>query len=354
MEKIKVGIIGVGGIAQTHIAAYRNNPNVELYAFCDIDPVRLEQQGKEHGIERLYTDVNDMMAALPELDAVSVCTWNCAHAACTIAALNAGKNVLCEKPMAMNAEEATQMMEAAEKSGKLLMIGFVRRFGNDMKILKEFIDTDYFGELYYSKVTYMRRNGNPGGWFGDKARSGGGPLIDLGVHVIDFARYAMGNPKPVSVYAATYNKLGNRSDVKTGAGYKSVGATDNDTCDVEDLAVALIRFDNGATLNLETSFSINMKESDRGTMEFYGTKGGAKINPELELTSVQNGYMVNTSIAAKTALSFDGLFQNEINHYIDCVMGKCECIAPAEDGYQLMRILTAAYKSAETGHEVVL
>lgn len=354
MNKIKIGIIGVGGIAQFHIAAYRNNPDVELYAFCDINPVRLEEQGKKHGISRLYTDVNAMLSALPELDAVSVCTWNCAHASCSIAALKAGKNVLCEKPMAMNDAEAADMIKAAEESGKLLMIGFVRRFGNDMTILKEFIDADYFGELYYSKVTYMRRNGNPGGWFGDKARSGGGPLIDLGVHVIDFARYAMGNPKPVSVYASTFYKLGNRPDLKTSVAYSSVDSETNDICDVEDLAVAMIRFDNGAVLNLETSFCLNMKEDSRSSIELFGTKAGAKIDPELTLTGVSNGYMTDISLKAATALSFDGLFQNEINHYIDSLQGKCTCISPAEDGYQLMRILTAAYKSAAEGHEVIL
>lgn len=354
MEKIKVGIIGVGGIAQAHIQAYRKNPAVELYAFCDINPNQLKSQGELHGITRLYTDVNDMMAALPELDAVSVCTWNCAHAACTIAALKAGKHVLCEKPMAMNAEEAAAMCKAAEESGKLLMIGFVRRYGNDMTILREFIDSDYFGELYYSKVTYLRRNGNPGGWFSDKARSGGGPLIDLGVHVIDFARFAMGNPKPVSVYGATFHKLGNRPGLKTKVEYSSVDASDHDLCDVEDLAVAMIRFDNGAVLNVETSFALNMKDDNRGTMEFYGTKGGAKLDPELELIGVQNGYMIDTRLKAETALSFHGLFDNEVNHYVDCILGKCECRSPAEDGLELMRILSAAYESAATGHEVIL
>ncbi|MDO5310330.1 MAG: Gfo/Idh/MocA family oxidoreductase, partial [Clostridia bacterium] len=165
-NKIKIGIIGVGNIAGTHIQAYLKNPNVELYAFCDINEAQLKKMGEEYGIERLYTDVNEMLA-LTEIDAVSVCTWNSAHAECAIAALNAGKHVLCEKPMAVNAAQAEEMKAAAEKNGKLLMIGFVRRYGNDCKILKEFIDTDYFGDIYYAKATYLRRNGNPGGWFGD-------------------------------------------------------------------------------------------------------------------------------------------------------------------------------------------
>ena len=167
-----------------------------------------------------------MLAELPEIDAVSVCTWNAAHAECTIAALNAGKHVLCEKPMAMNAAEAQAMLDAAKRNDRLLMIGFVRRFGNDCAIAKDLIEHDRMGDIYYAKATYLRRNGCPGGWFGDKARSGGGPLIDLGVHVIDLTRYLMGKPKPVSVYGATFHKLGDRRSIKSERGY--VSATQED------------------------------------------------------------------------------------------------------------------------------
>ena len=162
MKKLKIGIVGVGGISNVHIAGYLARPDVELYAFCDINEERLKEKGAKYGITRLFTDVNEMVK-LPELDAVSVCTWNSAHAPCTIAALNAGKHVLCEKPMAMTVAEAEKMQAAAEKSGKLLMIGFVRRFGNDCAILKDFIGKDKLGEIYYSKATYLRRHGNPGG-----------------------------------------------------------------------------------------------------------------------------------------------------------------------------------------------
>ena len=165
MEKLKIGVIGVGNIAECHIQAYKKNPHVELYAFCDINEERLKAKGEHHGVTRLYTDKDQMLAELPELDAVSVCTWNSAHAPCAIAALNAGKHVLVEKPMAANAEEARAMQEAAERGGKLLMVGFVRRYGNDAKILKDFIGNDFFGDMYYAKATYLRRNGNPGGWF---------------------------------------------------------------------------------------------------------------------------------------------------------------------------------------------
>lgn len=351
-NKIKIGIIGVGNIAGTHIQAYLKNPNVELYAFCDINEAQLKKMGEEYGIERLYTDVNEMLA-LTEIDAVSVCTWNSAHAECAIAALNAGKHVLCEKPMAVNAAQAEEMKAAAEKNGKLLMIGFVRRYGNDCKILKEFIDTDYFGDIYYAKATYLRRNGNPGGWFGDKSRSGGGPLIDLGVHVIDLVRYLMGNPKPVSVYGATFQKLFDRNNLKDKKAYVSVSKSYNDICDVEDLATAMIRFDNGAVLSIEASFSLNTK-SDEGKIELFGTKGGAKLDPELEMYSEINDYMANVELTTKTALTLEGIFEEEINHFADCIQNGVPCRAPAEDGVTLMSILDAVYESARTGHEVVL
>lgn len=352
-EKIKVAVIGTGNISHEHIKAYLNNADAELYALCDINREQLDRMGELYQIERRYTDLDEMLKELPELDAVSVCTWNSAHAPCTIAALNAGKHVLCEKPMSVSAKDAQAMQEAAQKNKKLLMIGFVRRFGNDCAVLQDFIDHDYFGELYYAKATYLRRKGNPGGWFGNKELSGGGPLIDLGVHVIDLVRYLMNKPQPVSVYGATFQKLGDRGHIKDRAGYVSAGKTDHDICNVEDLATGMIRFDNGAVLQIEASFSLNLKQ-DKGEIELFGTKAGAKLNPELELYAEENGYMTNVTLTTSTALSFEGLFQNEINHYIDAVKNGTECIAPAEDGVVLMKILDALYESARTGHEVVL
>lgn len=352
-DKIKIGIIGVGGISECHIASYLKNPDVELYAFCDINEKTLKLKGEKYGITKLYTDAEEMVNALPELDAVSVCTWNNAHKACTITALKAGKHVLCEKPMAMNKAEAEEMLSVAKECGKLLMIGFVRRHGNDAMTVREFIDSDTLGDLYYSKATYLRRNGNPGGWFGDKSRSGGGPLIDLGVHVIDLVRFLMGNPKPVSVYGATFQKLFDRPNIKAGKNYTSTDAAAGDICDVEDLASALIRFDNGAVLSVEAAFSLNIKE-DTGTVELFGTKGGAKLSPKLEIYNDINGYLTNISFDADTSMDFDQIFVNEINHFVDCINGKAECIAPAEDGVTLMAILDAIYESAKTGHEVIL
>ena len=353
MDKIKVAVIGCGNISQAHLSAYRKNPKVELYALCDINEKQLNKRADECGISRRYVDLDTMLRELPEIDAVSVCTWNSAHAPCVLAALKAGKHVLCEKPMAINAQLAEEMERTAKENGKLLMIGFVRRFGNDCAILQDLINDDQFGEIYYAKATYLRRNGNPGGWFGDLSRSGGGPLIDLGVHVIDLTRYLMGNHKPVSVYGATFHKLGNRKNIKGGVGYQSVSASRNDICDVEDAVTALIRFDNGSVISVEASFSLNL-EKDKGDIEFFGTKAGAKLNPELTIYSSMSNYMTNVELTVPTALSFESLFENEINHFVDCVTEGIPCRNPAEDGVTLMKILDGIYESARTGHEVIL
>jgi predicted dehydrogenase len=350
-KKIKVGIIGTGSISVEHIQAYLKNPHVELYAFCDLNEDRVKEVGERYGVKSIFTDMTQLLK-LEELDAVSVCTWNAAHAPCAIAALNAGKHVLCEKPMSICAEDARRMKEAADKNNKLLMVGFIRRFGNDCDILKEFIREDYFGEIYYTKATYLRRLGNPGGWFGEKALSGGGPLIDLGVHVLDLVRYLLGNPKAVSVYGTTFTKLHDRKNIRGKVQYKSASATDNDLCDVEDLVSAMIRFDNGAVLSLEASFSLNIK-GDEGKIELFGTKGGAKLDPQLEIYSEINNYLADINLDAVTALSFDGLFANEINHFVSCIVDGTRCKSPAQDGIDIMTILDAIYESAETGHEVV-
>lgn len=352
-NKIKVAIVGVGNISNMHINGYLKNPDVELYAFCDINPQRLKFMGEKYGITRLYEDEETMLRELPEIDAVSVCVWNCNHEKCTIAALNAGKHVLCEKPMSVSVEAAERMKAAAEKSGKLLMLGFVRRYGGDCKIFKQFADNGTFGEIYYSKAQYLRRNGNPGGWFADSSKSGGGCLIDLGVHVIDYVRYIMGSPKPVSVYGAAYNKLQDRPGIRQKAEYRATSGTDSKVCDVEDLAVALIRFDNGATLNLETSFCLNLKD-ESGNIEVFGTKGGAKLTDKLEIYSEMNGFMTNIDLVGKTGPNFEEMFNGEISHFVDCVAGRAECISTADDGVVLMKILMGIYESAKTGHEVLI
>ncbi len=293
-----------------------------------------------------------MLAELPEIDAVSVCTWNSAHAPCAIMALNAGKHVLCEKPMATTVEDAVAMKEAADRNGKILAIGFVRRFQKSTDLVLDLVKDGALGEMYYAKAQYIRRNGHPGGWFGDKSRLGGGPLIDLGVHVIELVRYVMGNPKPVSVYGATYTKLGDRKDLKMAKEYTSADKSDKDICDYEDLATALIRFENGATLAAEMSFSLNTSGNFGGT-QIFGTKAGVSIGSNLMMYGSAAGRLTDTSFG-NVDDDGSGCFDREMAHFVDCIRNGTECINPAEDGIELMKILTAIYRSAVTGHEEVI
>ena len=352
MSKVKLAMIGAGNIANAHLDAYKQLADVEIYAACDINPARLAKTCDKYGIQRRYTDVDTMLSELPELDAADVCVWNCNHAECSIKALNAGLHVLCEKPMAYTAKEAEEMKAAAERNGKLLMIGFVLRFSDEAKIAMDFIQKDYLGEIYYSKAQYVRRHGNPGGWFGDKARSGGGPIIDLGVHVIDLTRYLMGNPKPVSVYAVASDRLGDRKYIKTGPGWVPEDAREDDVCTVEDFATALIRYDNGACTFLETSYDLNGE--DIGKKQLFGTKGGMDLSNGVKLYTTVNDFMADIDVKTANLKGGQDMFVAEMSHFIDCVKNGTECRAKAEDGIAVMKILDAIYESARTGHEVIL
>lgn len=348
---IRLGVIGCGGIAHAHAEAYQKlGERVEFVACCDIVEEKAKHYAEHFGFKNYYTDCYTMLKE-NDLDAISVCTWNSAHAECSIAALNAGCHVFCEKPMAMNTEEALAMKEAAEKNGKLLMIGFVRRHGSDAQMARQLIKNGELGEVYYAKATYLRRCGFPGGWFGDKSRSGGGPLIDLGVHVIDLTRYMMGNPKPVTVFGATFNKIGARSEVLLGDdAWRSMTEDEKPIFTVEDLATAMIRFDNGAVLQVEASFNLNLKDN-LGDVSLYGSKAGYNLNSS-ELYTVINNQLADIKMHGENNFNFGRDFGREAKNFIDTIEGKAELLANADDGVELMRILDAIYESAETGKSV--
>lgn len=347
---VKIAIIGCGNIAESHINAYKKNPNAEVVAICDINEKALGLFGDRHGIDRRYTSVEELLAKETELDAADVCTWNCNHAKCSIAASKAGLHVLCEKPMATSAEEAEEMLAAAKEAGKLLMVEFSMRFGNNALITKDYIDKGFMGDIYYTKATYLRDKGTPGGWFRDKERSGGGTLLDIGVHVLDLTRYFMGNPKPVSVYAATYDKLGPLGNVKNAFGWMPLDSKDSDPCNVEDLAIAMIRYENGAVTMLETSYSLYSEPVT--ACQVFGTKGGASCaeGKPLKFYTQTNDLMVevNPKINAYTEAT------SAYDNFIDCIENGAECLAPAEDGVVIMKLLDAIYESAKLGREVVL
>ena len=349
-RKVKVAVVGAGSISESHLRSYHNNPHAELYAICDLNEERARAKAEKYGIPHVYTDYRELMKD-GDIDAVSVCTWNNSHAPISIAALNAGKHVLCEKPLCKTVEEALEVERAVKSSGKTLQVGFVRRYASNTRIVKQFIDNGDFGEIYYAKAACIRRLGNPGGWFADLERSGGGPLIDIGVHVIDLCWYLMGRPKVKSVSGNTYRKLGNRANIKNLSYYK---AADYDPAhnDVEDMANALIRFENGASLLVDVSFTLHAKK-DELYVKLYGEKGGFELEPELAIVTEKYDTILNVTPQIDN-LSFDFVkgFQDEIDHFIGVCLGERETLSPVEDGVEMMKILCGIYESAAKGEEI--
>lgn len=339
---LKIGIIGAGKICQgCHLPAYDKLDNVEIVAICDIDKEKLDKMAERYPKARLYTSYEEMLDS-EELDAVDICTPNNIHSKAAIYALNKGVNTICEKPDAINVAEAEKMKAAAEKSGKTLMVIRNNRYRPTTKFLKQFIAEGKMGEIYAGRCGWIRRRGIPGwgGWFTDKKQSGGGPLIDLGVHIIDLAMYLMGNPKPVTVSGSTYSKFPHTSYSKT---------------DVEDLAMGFIRFDNGACLQIEFSWASNI-ECDQMFVELRGEKAGSRmsgIDRKFSVFTEECGtnVTINPSI---DDYSCPPHHESNIRHFIDVIEGKAEPDFTPEQGVNMVKILEAIYKSAELGHEIQL
>ncbi len=346
-NKIRIGIIGAGNIAQSqHIPAYLRLKDVELVAVCDLKEERAKEVAEKYGMKYSTTSINDLVA-LEELDAVDICAWNNAHAQAAIAAAAAGKHILCEKPMALNVQQAEEMLKASKKSGKVFMMGFVNRFRPDSIVLKDMLDTGKFGEIYYSKTGWLRRRGTPLGWFTDTSKAGGGPVIDIGVHVIDLTWYLMGKPKPISVSATVHkDKLGN---YKTkGVGRWVAFDTDNLKFDTEDSAAGIIRFENGASMNFEVSWAINAKDTGIYS-HIFGTKAGASLNP-FAIYGEDADYLMDST----PTIGKDDRFFNEISHFIDCIKTGSQPVSSAQDGLEIQKILNGIYDSAKAGKEILL
>lgn len=352
MPALKIGVIGTGSISDMHLQSYDKNPQAELIAVCDLNEQRAEKAAAKYGAKLVYTDYRKLLAN-PDIDAVSICTWNNSHAEISIAALEAGKHVLVEKPLCRTVEEAQRVQDAVRATGKLLQVGFVRRYDPNAQLLRTFADQGEFGDIYFAKTSSIRRLGNPGGWFADIERSGGGPLIDIGVHVIDLCWYMMGRPKPVSVSANTYRKLGNRSNVRYLSFYKAADY-DADQNTVEDMANALIRFDNGASLLVDVSFTLHAKENIT-SIKLFGEKGGFEVDPEIAIVTEKHNVILNvTPQTDHKGFDFNAAFQAEIDHFIACVESGATPLSPVEDGVEIMKILCGIYESAAKGAEVRL
>jgi len=348
---MRVGIIGAGTIAHyAHFPGYQKVPGVEIVAISDIDAARAETAKARWNIPASYTDYRQMLKL--GLDAVSICTPNYLHAEMTIAALEAGCHVLCEKPMAMNAGEAEQMVTAARNAGKFLMIGFNNRFRADAMALKKLIGQGLLGEIYFAKAGWVRRRGIPGhgNWFTTRAKSGGGALIDIGVHMLDLAVWLMGRPQPVAVMGATYAKFGPRPGRGTGSWGEPVPGG---IFDVDDLAGAMIRFTNGATLLLEASWAAHI-EKEHTFVHLLGTEAGAQVvSPPAQAKVFTEKEGVSQDITLVTPEQPSGAAHHaEIAAFVRCIKEGVPPESSGEDGLRIMRILDAIYRSAETGTAV--
>jgi len=344
METLRVGIIGSGGIAQyAHIPNYQKCENVEVVACCDIVEETAKKCAEKYGIPRVFTDYQKMLEDV-RLDVVSVCTPNYMHKDPTIAALNAGCHVMVEKPIAMNAIEGRAMVDAAKKNGRKLAMGLNMRQSPGAQALKRAMDAGDMGEVYFAKSLALRRRGIPGwGVFGEKDKQGGGPLIDIGVHIMDLTLWLMGHPKPIAVSGQCYTKFGNRRDVIGLMGQWNV-----DTFTVEDFAVGLVRFENGATLSVESSFAANI-ERDVFDCKILGTEGGCQLDP-LRIFTERNKTLYDI-----TPYGLPGnvnTHEQNIRKFVDAVRNDTEVPVPGEHGLMVTEIIDAIYESSEKGHEV--
>ncbi|MCL4541169.1 MAG: Gfo/Idh/MocA family oxidoreductase [Chloroflexi bacterium] len=340
---IKVGVIGVG-VGRGHVREYTQCPDAELVAICDADPTRLSKVVERFQLTgtKTYTDYQEMLRH-PELQAVSIALPNFLHAPVTLAALKAGKHVLCEKPLALNAQEAATMVRTARERGLTLMVNFNYRFSEPSWLIHQAVTSGIIGDIYYARTGWLRNRGIPGlgGWFTTKRLSGGGALIDLGVHRLDLALWYMGYPQPISVTGATYGQFG-----------KIIAESQEKTFDVDDLAVGFIRFVNGASLIIEASWTGNSEKREEMFTQVLGTRGGAiQRNTgegyEFEARIFQD--VAGTLTEVKPLSSIQGLEPIRY-HFIHCLQKGVDPIAPGEHGLILMQILDAIYASAASGH----
>lgn len=342
-KTLRIGFIGAGGIARWQADQLKKVSGTEVAAAADPSEPALEQFKKQFNPPHVFKDWRKMLA-LPGLDAVSICTPNKLHCLPTIAALKAGKHVLVEKPMAMNAGEAQAMVAAARKAKRLLQIGFQWRFTPAAQLLRRRVASGSFGDILYVRCQALRRRGIPSwGVFGRKDLQGGGPMIDIGVHILEMAHFIIGAPKPVSASAACHTYLGNKKP-EALCGW---GAWDHKTYTVEDLAVGFVRFATGGSLVIESSFAAHI-EKDIFTLQIMGTRGGATFDP-LQIFSDDQGYMLTSTPAF---VGSQDAFEYKMRHFVECARDGKKCEAPGEDGLAVQRMLDAIYRSAAAKREV--
>ncbi len=357
-EKIKIGIIGCGGIANgKHLRSISKIDFLEPVAFCDIIEERAVETAKKYGSEdaKIYTDYKELLKD-ESIVAVHVCTPNRSHSFITIDALEAGKHVLCEKPMAKTYAEAKAMYEASVRTGKKLSIGYQSRWRDDSLYLKQCCENGDLGEIYYARALAIRRRAVPTwGVFLNEYEQGGGPLIDIGTHALDLTLWMMDNYKPRMVVGTKYKKLGDQKNTAN-----AWGDWDPEKYTVEDSAFGFVVMENGATISVESSWAINIADPIEASTLLAGTKGGADMFEDLRLNYVKNGRQVieKPNFDAGGVAFYDGCSDDpaelECRAFYDAVINDKEVSTKPEQAMVVTQILEAIYESAKTGQPVYI
>ena len=365
MKKLNIGIIGCGGIAnQKHLPALKEFGDMcQITAFCDIIAERAEKAAKEYGTKdaKVYLDYNELLAD-KDIDVVHVLTPNVMHSPITVAAFEANKHVMCEKPMAHTTEAAQAMVDAWKKTDRKFTIGYQNRFRPEVMSLKKACENNELGEIYFAKAHAIRRRAVPTwGVFPDKSQQGGGPLIDIGTHALDMTLWMMDNYKPVSVTGSVYEKLGHTQLATEGNAF---GPWDPETYEVEDSAFGFIKMEDGASIMLESSWAINMAESKEASTTLCGTLAGAEIksgmsykNDELVINKPHNGLLVEETLTSGGNVAYfkggkTGPGVLEAKQWLEAILEDKEPLVKPEEAFVVTKILDAVYKSAVETEEV--
>ena len=353
MEKIKVAVIGCGTIANSaHIPAYMNNEKAEIKYFCDIILERAEKAVHDYGCGTAILDYHEALND-PEVQAISVCTPNNMHAQISIDAMRAGKDVLCEKPAARTYQEALEMQKVQHETGRILNIGVVNRFNDNVNQMKQIIDSGALGELYSIYVSFRAHRSIPGlgGAFTTKAIAGGGVLIDWGVHYLDIVMYCAGDPKPVTVTGEAFCKLGKDMENYVYTGMWSEMTKDlNGTYDVDDSVVGMIRTE-GPVITLNGAWAQNIGPAE-GFIDFMGTKAGIRLQygGGFTLYGTDGKALTETTYNRKPT----NHFQNEIGAFLDCIVSREKLPSHIDINILTSRMMQAIYDSAEAHKEIAL
>lgn len=339
-----VAVIGAGAIGFNHIESFQKHPDARVVAVAEVSPERGQEAVDKYGVPELVTDYKVLLGR-DDIDVISIALPNYLHAPVGLEALQAGKNVMVDKPIATNAADAAKMVEEAKKQGTLLMVGQNQRLTPTVQTAKQLIYRGDLGEVYHARTYLLRRSGIPriGSWFTQTQFAGGGATYDIGVHALDRALYLMGEFEAAAVSGQTYAKFGPRG---LGDGSWGKGEIDpNKPFDVDDLSIALIKLKSGRTVLLEASWAGHLNEGD-GT-QIYGTDAGLQFNPLQKLHNTPEGYKIDDVEMLPTMVD-----PNRMAHFIDVLQGKAEAFVKPEESLALQKILDAIYESSATGKEV--